>query len=355
MDARKLTFLGAVGSLLFLAASYRTENFLVSASDPEQARQVAQAAEHYRQQLATEWLGAELPRWEELCVVQAEIHPKLAAGGQTSFYFVGGRPRGWEMLVQGSLERVLDSVLPHEITHTILATHFGRPLPRWADEGAATTVEHWSERAKQQQWLVQFLSSRPSRGIPFNTMFRMREYPSDILPLYSQGYALTEFLVAQGGRRHFVDFLQQGMQKEDWAEATRAFYGYESLSELQTAWVEWVARGRPEPIPQDLAGKPRPGQRPSLAASTDPAPQASDAVVEASRSRDSLSTALAVTGSWYERVASASGSASVQNQKMPSRLVAGGNMSRQSARAPQPSRVELIVLEPVAAAPLQRP
>ena len=37
--------------------------------------------------------------------------------------------------------RILDSVLPHEITHTIFATHFGQPLPRWADEGACTTVD----------------------------------------------------------------------------------------------------------------------------------------------------------------------------------------------------------------------
>ena len=69
------------------------------------------------------------------------------------------------MNVQGSLERILDSVLPHEITHTIFATHFGRPLPRWADEGACTTVEHSTERRKQEQLLIQFLTS--NRGIAF--------------------------------------------------------------------------------------------------------------------------------------------------------------------------------------------
>ena len=62
------------------------------------------------------------------------------------------------MHIQGSRERILDSVLPHEITHTIFATHFGRPLPRWADEGACTTVEHVSEKAKQDNFLIQFLT-----------------------------------------------------------------------------------------------------------------------------------------------------------------------------------------------------
>jgi hypothetical protein len=86
------------------------------------------------------------------------------------------------MKVQGSRERVLDSVVPHEVTHTVFATHFRQPLPRWADEGACTTVEHRSEIAKQERMLIDFLKTR--RGIPFNAMFDMKDYPQDVLPLY---------------------------------------------------------------------------------------------------------------------------------------------------------------------------
>ena len=89
--------------------------------------------------------------------------------------------------------RILDSVLPHEVTHTIFATHFRRPLPRWADEGACTTVEHHSERQKQQMFLIDFLHT--GRGIAFNQMFAMKEYPQDVMPLYSQGYSLARYLV----------------------------------------------------------------------------------------------------------------------------------------------------------------
>ena len=55
------------------------------------------------------------------------------------------------MNIQGSRERVLDSVVPHEVTHTIFASYFRCPLPRWADEGACTTMEDQSEIAKQEQ------------------------------------------------------------------------------------------------------------------------------------------------------------------------------------------------------------
>ena len=123
------------------------------------------------------------------------------------------------MTIQGSLERMLDSVLPHEVTHTIFATHFRQPLPRWADEGACTTVEHVSERAKAAMMLIEFL--RTGRGIAFNQMFAMKEYPHDVMPLYSQGYSLARYLVAQGGKRKFLDFLADGLRDENWTRATQ--------------------------------------------------------------------------------------------------------------------------------------
>jgi hypothetical protein len=148
------------------------------------------------------------------------------------------------MEIQGSRERILDSVLPHEITHTVFATHFGRPLPRWADEGACTSVEHVSERTKQDQLLIQFLTT--NRGIAFNHMFAMKDYPPDILPLYSQGYSLARYMIARGGKRKFVDYVGDGMQWNNWTAATQKHYGMKSLSELQVTWLDWVRRGSPE-------------------------------------------------------------------------------------------------------------
>lgn len=113
------------------------------------------------------------------------------------------------MEIFGSRERLLDSVLPHEVLHTVFASHFGCPLPRWADEGACTTVEHHSERSKQEHNLIHYL--KHDRGIAFNKMFAMREYPPDMLPLYAQGYSLTRYLIAKGGERRFVQFIGDGM------------------------------------------------------------------------------------------------------------------------------------------------
>ena len=228
------------------------------------ARQVCELAERYRKTLAVEWLGQELPEWQDVCPIQVMVGPHLGAGGATSFTFINGQPRDWHMEIQGSQARVLDSVLPHEITHMVLATHFGRPLPRWADEGAATSVEHLSERSKQEKLLIQFLMT--DRGIAFNHMFAMKEYPRDILPLYSQGYSLARYLIARGGKRAFIDYVGDGLNWNNWTAATQKHYGIQSLSDLQLTWLDWVKKGSPDAAaPVALAAHTQPASNPSQA------------------------------------------------------------------------------------------
>lgn len=247
MEARLFTTAFVAAALVSMGASHRTANFIVRAHSAEIAKEVAQAAEKYRRELAIEWLGKEMPNWYHPCPITVEVGPQLGAGGATSFVFDHGDVFGWQMNIQGSRERILDSVLPHEITHTVFASYFRRPLPRWADEGASSTVEHDSERSKQQRLLIQFLQTH--RGIAFNDMFAMKQYPKDILPLYAQGHSLATFLVAQGGKRKFLKYVQAGLETNNWRTATRSHYRFDSLGELQNAWLAWVRRGSPLPLP----------------------------------------------------------------------------------------------------------
>ena len=264
MEARWYYLIIAIGLVcpsndaLMAQGNYRTTttNFTITSPDPNLARRAGQLAEQYRKALSLQWLGYEIATWQERCPVQIVLGPH--AGGETSFAFVEGQksePIGWQMKIVGPADRVLDAVLPHEITHTIFATHFGQPLPRWADEGACTTVEHESERKKNHEMLMNFLTAKPSRGIPFNRMYTMKRYPHDILPLYAQGYSLAKFLIAQKGRIHFVSYIQQGLRQENqnlpgkpsraWDTVTETFYGYQDLSDLQIAWIAWVRKGSP--------------------------------------------------------------------------------------------------------------
>jgi hypothetical protein len=213
------------------------------------AKEIGDAAEMWRKKLAIEWVGEEMPTWSQRCPITARL--ASGAGGATSFVFDHGEVFDWRMNIQGPRERILDSVLPHEITHTIFASHFRKPLPRWADEGACTTVEHKSEVAKQERMLIDFLKS--GRGIAFSQMFAMTEYPKDVMPLYSQGHSLSQWLIESRGRREFLAFLNDGMNDDNWPRAVEQHYGFANLTAMQDAWLAWVKAGRPQLTPETSA------------------------------------------------------------------------------------------------------
>lgn len=258
MDARIIRSALVIVALLSLGASFRTPNFVVTAPTQRFAEQVGQMAEEYRRDLAVHWLGKALPNWSQPCPITLDVGENIGAGGATSFLFDRGEVFGWRMEIQGSEERILDSVLPHEVTHTIFASHFRQPLPRWADEGACTTVEHASERLKQQRMLVRFLQT--GRGIPFSAMYQMKEYPQDIMPLYSQGYSLARFLIAQGGPHKFMEYVGDGLDSGNWTATTEKHYGYTNLAKLQDNWLDWVRQGSPDIQPTAIvAANTQPG------------------------------------------------------------------------------------------------
>ncbi len=244
----------AILLLVSLGASQRTANFIVETADPAFTQQVARAAEQYRHDLAVAWLGKAMPNWSQPCVMTVQAAPHLGAGGKTTFVFHEGEVFDWRMSIQGSPQRVLDSVLPHEITHMVFASHFRRPLPRWADEGGATSVENAAEKNKYRQMLYRYL--RTGYGIAFNQMFAMMDYPQDMeqtMALYSQGYSLAEYLILLGGRQEFVKFLDDGLNGDDWSAAIQRHYRQQDPGMLQNVWLAWVRQGSPLEKPPEAA------------------------------------------------------------------------------------------------------
>lgn len=243
MDAfiRGLLLVGAITSL---GAGFRTPNFVVTAPTVEFAKQVAEAAEIYRDELAIEWTGKPLPgNWSTPCPISVKVG-SMGAGGATTFNFSNGEVYGWKMEIQGSEERILDSVLPHEVNHTIFACYFRRPLPRWADEGAASLIEHGSERLRLRKIHDQVMGT--NRKIPLRSLLEMKNYPQDkqqVLTLYAEGHSLAEFLIQKSDKPSYVRFLQVA-HEQGW-DAALKMYGYASIDALEQDWDGWVLAGSP--------------------------------------------------------------------------------------------------------------
>lgn len=243
-DAVLWRCLSVVALLSGLGAKHVSPNFEVEAPTDTIAEKVALTAEHSREELAVEWLGHKLPNWSKRCQIRVKVG-QIGAGGATTFSFGGGHVFGWDMTVQGSLERILDSVIPHEVSHTIFACHFRRPLPRWADEGAATLSEEDSERRRQQKLAEEVMPSK--RRIPLRELLQITEYPKNmqnVLTLYAEGFSLADYLVQKRGKRRFLAFMQDA-HESNWDAAFQKHYDEENVEAIEQKWSQWVIAGSP--------------------------------------------------------------------------------------------------------------
>jgi hypothetical protein len=231
---------------LLAGASHSTPNFSVEAPTPEIARRIGEHAETCRKSVAQAWLGHDLAAWKTRCPIKVRVTDG-EAGGLTSFGFAAGRVADQVITLEGRVDRILASALPHEITHTVFAAYFGGPMPRWADEGASLLSEDEREIRRHDQIVLDLLGRRGD--LPLQTLFRVEEYPKDLMGFYGQGYSVSRFLIEMGGRPRFLKFVKDG-HRQGWDVAAKEHYGLANCRELDRAWRSWhkvVMETRPAP------------------------------------------------------------------------------------------------------------
>ena len=246
MARRPLISFLLVAAFFSLGAAHRTQNFVVEAATPEIARQVGEYAEKYRREKAQLWLGREMPPWPQPCPLKVTVTGN-GSGGATSFAFDNGQVLGQRMHIEGTLDRLLASVLPHEVTHTVFAFHFRQPVPRWADEGGSVLSEDEQERRRHDLLVRRIIND--GRMIPLRRLFSLREYPSDVMALYAQGFSVSEFLVSRSSRPAFLNFVYAGMA-QGWDQAARTHYRFNSVEELEQAWIHYLRSPKQAPPAQ---------------------------------------------------------------------------------------------------------
>ena len=215
--------------------------------------------------LAIQWMqsrhdGITLPT---PCTVRVKVG-QVGAGGATTFSFKNGRAYGYDMTVQGSLEDICDSVIPHELCHVLNAEDTGRPLPRWGDEGSATLAEAASERRKQLILAKEIVGT--NRFIPIRELLAITEYPKNmqhVLVLYAEGAALSDFLISrvayayssqltqEEARQWMVGFMnvvhERGVDaalNDFWNEERRPFGNIRNVAELSNEFTKWLKNGK---------------------------------------------------------------------------------------------------------------
>lgn len=136
-------------------------------------------------------------------------------------------------------EGFLETILPHEMAHIIFRemVGFDKKLPIWLDEGVAILAESDSS----QRLLFAKNAVSEGRHISLRELSDIRNY-SSIEPyiFYSQAASIVNFLLARYGRNNFVRFCRELRDRDDWQDALKKVYKFNSLDDLEKQWLEHV-------------------------------------------------------------------------------------------------------------------
>ena len=156
----------------------------------------------------------------------------------------GGRIVSRQVHLRADHPNVAGAVLPHEVTHVVLADLFPhKPLPRWADEGLAVLAEPQAERLHRAQDLVEPLQT--------GRLFRVEQLVAldgpegaDWPLYYAQSVSLTRFFLAQGTTAQFIAFLQAAERGSFEAELHR-HYKIPGTADLHKLWLAHARSSAP--------------------------------------------------------------------------------------------------------------
>ncbi len=225
-----------------------TRNFRIRHSNtPALAEKVARAAEHARSAAFFRWFAETGTVWQPRCEIylypsgtafrRATGLPEAVPASSTTLG-EAGRVFSRRIDLYRSAEHLLDAIIPHEVTHIVLADHFGTRLPPWANEGIAVQEEP-SHRVRLH------LRSLPTyreqnRLYRVETLLRLNGYPgtSQMGPFYAQSVSLVEFLAKQRDPRVLVEFLRDG-SSQGYEKALRRHYNMD-FKELNRRWFGYA-------------------------------------------------------------------------------------------------------------------
>jgi tetratricopeptide (TPR) repeat protein len=221
----------------------------------EYVEQVARIVEFTRVEMQRKWFGATGPDWKPKCEVYLHAtkddysratNTPPQSPGHSSFSFDekdgGLLSRRMDLHVDNL--NLLNYVLPHETTHTVLAGNFGeRPIPRWADEGMAVLTEPID---KVEVHLKNLPDHRRKRELfPLKQLLQMAEYPgsADLIgAFYAESVSIVDYLVRLKGSQTFTQFVREGMYT-GYEGALQKHYGFRSFNELEENWVQFAFEG----------------------------------------------------------------------------------------------------------------
>ncbi len=230
----------------------------------EVVEQVARAAETARLMASRKWFNDNGVAWNPICEIYVyasrkeylqETRAPMDSPGHTRVESEGPRIVSRQIHLSGEDKGMLTHVLPHEVTHAVLAGRFdGRPVPRWADEGMAVLSE---PRERVERHLANLVNQRRD-----GQLFTVREiltldrWPqaNRIGAFYAESVSLVDYLCRLKSPEVFTQFMRDAMNS-CYEKSLERHYGIRDLQVLEQNWQQFAfGNGAATPT---VAGKVR--------------------------------------------------------------------------------------------------
>jgi hypothetical protein len=231
--------------------THETPNFRIYHCDPALAQRAAEVAESVRTAQAKRWSSpATRATWTPRCdlylypssrdYARATGQPENSPGISTMANN-GVRVLSRRMNLRADNPQLLTTILPHEVTHIVLADLFvAQQIPRWADEGLAVLAEP----LREQHLRAAELQGPLEAGRVFDlTQLMAMDYPEakDWSLYYAQSVSLTRYLVEQGPPERFIRFVRDS-QRSGPEAALHNVYQIDGLPVLRDRWLDYARK-----------------------------------------------------------------------------------------------------------------
>ena len=229
-----------------------TANFVIYHRDPALAEEVAQLSERARMASQDTWFRDEAsPDWAPKCHMY--LYPTgqeysmatnvgVESPGHSSVINNAGTIEKREVHLRADDPTMKYAVLPHEVTHVVLAGRFGTSsLPRWADEGMAVLTEPVD---KQDAHLANLSRTHAmGRAYTCGQVMTMAQYPPGdrMRDFYAHSVGICRYLVERHGHDKLVEFLRLSLQTGNYEQSLKQIYGMGSFTDLEREFRGFVS------------------------------------------------------------------------------------------------------------------
>ena len=220
----------------------------------EVAIQVARQADAAKASSSRRWLGNDGEHWPYRCDIwlypTGDLYSRATgvpstSPGHSTFQAESTRVLSRKIELRMDHPNLVDAVLPHEVTHVVLAGQFGKNfLPRWLDEGMAILSEPRERIRRHTDHIPRYASEGTLLGA--GQLITLSDYPdaTKVGIFYAQSVSLVEFLCSLKGTQAFTLFVKDAVGG-DWETALKRHYNIDGFAGLERQWRgEWVALGK---------------------------------------------------------------------------------------------------------------